>query len=94
MRRWSPSLLAALLAALPAFAAEPRTAILQVEGMNCSLCPLTIRKALQRVPGVLEARVEYESKRAEVKYDPDRTEPKTLAKAVSDAGYPAKVENR
>ena len=94
MRRWLPRLVAfALLAAsAPVLAAEPRTAVLRIEGMNCALCPLTVRKALERVPGVLEARVDYESKRARVTYDPDKAGPEALAKAVSDAGYPAKAE--
>lgn len=57
--------------------------------MNCSLCPLTVRKALERVPGVIEARATYEPKRATVVYDPDKVTPEALAKAVGDAGYPA-----
>lgn len=92
MRRWLPELLALLAFAAPAPAAEPKTVVLQVEGMNCSLCPITVRKALQRVPGVLEARVELEGKRATARYDPDKATPQLLAKAVTDAGFPATVK--
>ena len=91
MHRSLRSFLVLLALAAPALAAEPATAVLHVEGMNCSLCPITIRKALTRVPGVVEARVDYDAKRAEVKYDPDKVKPEALAKAVSDAGYPARV---
>lgn len=96
MRRWHVSLLRAACAALiaiawPATAGEPKRVVLDVPSMNCSLCPLTVRKALERIPGVIEARVTYEPKRAEVTYDPEKVMPEALAKAVGDAGYPATV---
>lgn len=86
------SLLALLALAVPALAAEPKTAVLEVAGMTCSLCPITVRKALERVPGVLEAKADYAAQRAEAKYDPERTSPQALAKAVSDAGFAATVK--
>ena len=70
---------------------EPKRVVLDVPSMNCSLCPITVRKALERVPGVIEARATYEPKRAEATYDPDRVTPEALAKAVGDAGFPATV---
>lgn len=85
------SLLVFAVAVLPAIAAEPKRAVLDVPSMNCSLCPLTVRKVLERTPGVIEARATYDPKRAEVIYDPDQVSPKALAKAVSDAGYPATI---
>ena len=84
-------LLALLLLSAPAFAGEPKVAMLEVSGMTCSLCPLTVRKALERVPGVLEAKADLTSKRAEVKYDPDKVSPDQLVNAVSKAGFPATV---
>jgi copper chaperone CopZ len=43
---------------------------------------------------VIAARATYEPKRAEVTYDPDKVTPEALAKAVSDAGYPARIRKR
>jgi periplasmic mercuric ion binding protein len=83
--------LLAVLGASSAIAAEPKTATLDVPGMYCSLCQVTVRTALERVPGVIEAKADNKSKRAEVKYDPDRTSPEALAKAVSSAGFSASV---
>lgn len=92
MARWRPSVLAALLlGATLATAGEPKNVVLDVPGMDCSLCPITVRKALERVPGVLEARAFWPDKRAEVKYDPDRVTPAALAAALADTGYPATV---
>ena len=83
-----------LLAGLAAhaFASEPRIAQLAVPSMDCSLCPITVRKALERVPGVLEAKADLKSKSAQAKYDPDKVSPEALARAVSDAGFPATVK--
>ena len=67
---------------------------LDVPGMDCALCPITVAKALKRVPGVLEVRAELSTKSAEVRYDPDRVSPAQLERAVSDAGYPAKVHGK
>jgi mercuric ion binding protein len=92
MRRWLPRAIALLLLALPALAQEPKVVVLRVEGMNCSLCPVTVRKALERVPGMLEARVEFAAKLAHAKYDPAKTSPESLAKAVTQAGFPAQVK--
>jgi len=90
------SLLRRLLALLAlsgsALAGEPAVAVLDVSGMTCSLCPISVRKALERVPGVIEAKADYESKRADVKYDPDKTSPQALADAVSNAGFPSTVK--
>ena len=60
--------------------------------MTCSLCPLTVRKALERVPGVLEAKADFATKSAQARYDPDKVSPEALAKAVSDAGFPTKLK--
>lgn len=91
MRTWR-SALALFAIASAALAAEPTPVVLEVAGMTCSLCAVTVRKALERVPGVFEARVDFESKRAQARFDAAKTTPDALAKAVSDAGFPAKVK--
>ena len=88
----SVSLLAAALA-LPAHAGEPKRVVLDVPGMNCALCPISVKKALERTPGVLEAKADLATKSAEAKYDPDKTSPEALARAVANVGYPATVKS-
>ena len=39
-----------------ATATEVQTATLDVPGMTCNFCPITVRKALSQVAGVIEAR--------------------------------------
>jgi len=70
-------------------AAEPQTVVLDVPGMTCGLCPITISKALENVPGVIEARSDYESKSATVVFDPTKTDVAALTAATATAGYPS-----
>jgi mercuric ion binding protein len=50
-----------------------------------------VRKALERVPGVIEAKADNKSKRAEVKYDPDKVSADALAAALGKSSFPATV---
>jgi mercuric ion binding protein len=83
--------LALLALAAPALGGEPRVAVLDVPGMFCSLCQISVRKALERVPGVLEAKADNALKRAEVKYDPEKASPEQFAAALTKAGFTASV---
>ena len=89
MSRFFSASAAALVLTVTALAAEPTRVVLDVPSMNCSLCPISVKKALERVPGVIEAKADLATKSAEAKYDPDKTSPEALARAVSNAGFPA-----
>lgn len=78
---------ALLLLALGAIAQEPKQAVLDVAGMNCSLCPITVKKALQRVPGLIDAQVDLHTRRAVVQYDAEKATPEQFANALSNAGF-------
>ncbi|GAB6067373.1 hypothetical protein JCM13664_06910 [Methylothermus subterraneus] len=80
-----------IIFALTVFAAELKTVVLEVKNMTCELCPLTVQKALEKVPGVREAKVDFASKTATVTYDPDQTQPEALIQATTNAGYPSIV---
>lgn len=84
--------LALLLGSLSATAGETlpdQTVILDIPGMTCSFCPITIRKALQKVDGVIAASADYDSKTATVRFDPARTNVSELIRATAEAGYPS-----
>ena len=89
MRLLSKLLSLVLFTASSAFAADSQTAVLDVQNMSCPMCPLTVTKALQKVPGVADAKVDFEHKTATVKFDPAKTNLAALAKATTDAGYPS-----
>ncbi len=86
-RRFAALFVAA--AALAANAGEARNVTLDVKGMHCATCPLTVKVVLRKQPGVEDVKVDGEKHTAEVKFDPAKVSPAELAKAVTDAGYPA-----
>ena len=71
-----------------------QTAVLDVPGMTCPLCPITVRKALERVPGVEKISVDFPHRTVSIAYDAERTDVAALLKATADAGYPAKLEKQ
>lgn len=87
------SLLLAIGAAFaaPAFAAT-QTATLDVPGMTCAACPITVKHALAKVKGVLKTDVSFEKKQALVTFDDRKTNVQALIKAATDAGYPSTVK--
>lgn len=87
-------LFAALLAVpLTVLAAEPKTVVLDVQNMTCELCPVTVKKALDQVPGVGATKIDFATKTATVIFDPDRTNVAALVKATTNAGYPSTAHN-
>ena len=90
MKMLRAAILLALLASPTAFA-ETKTVTLSVPGMNCNLCPLTIKKAISRVPGVASVEASYEKKQAVVTFDDSKTSVEALMKATANAGYPSTV---
>src|SRR5712672_4682147 len=83
--------LTGLLAAGVAFAAPPQTATLTVENMTCGTCPIVVKKALERVPGVSSTSVDFEKMTATVTVDPDKTTSARLTRATTEAGFPSKL---
>jgi periplasmic mercuric ion binding protein len=75
-------------APLSLFAAE-QTVDMSIEKMTCALCPVTVRKAMEQVDGVVEVEVDYETKLATVTYDDSDTTAAEIAQASTDVGYPA-----
>ena len=86
------SILLSLLAfiGVPAFA-TPQTVKLDVPSMNCAMCPITVRKSLERVDGVSFAKVTFETRQAVVTFDDEQTTVDFLLEATSNAGYPSTV---
>lgn len=81
-----------ILVSSTAYAASPQTITLAVQNMTCATCKITVRKALEKVRGVVSAQVDFAKKTATVQFDPDKVAPSTLTKASTDAGFPATVK--
>ncbi len=72
--------------------ASPKTVTLNVSGMTCPACPITVKKALEKVSGVSKIDVQYEKKQVVVTFDDTKTNTDALVKATTDAGYPSHPE--
>ena len=69
--------------------AETRTVTLDLPTMNCAMCPITVKKALDKVEGVSQSAVHYDDKRAVVTFDDDLTSVEALVDATTNAGFPS-----
>lgn len=82
------ALLGLCIATGPAWAA-PATVTLSVPTMYCSVCPITVKKALTKVPGVSQVEVSLAKHQATVTFDDAKTSVAALTRATKDAGYPS-----
>lgn len=77
-----------------ALAGELKTITLDVDKMTCSMCPITVKKALKKIDGVTEVVAKYEGEGngwAKVTFDPSKTSIDDLTFATEEAGYPSKL---
>src|SRR2546426_11335082 len=89
------TLMAAVVASLVLLApawASPQTVTLNVSGMTCPACPITVKKALEKVPGVSKVDVRFEKKQVLVTFDDAKTDTNALVKATTNAGYPSRPD--
>lgn len=91
MRKLFATILALFAFSASAWAAT-KTVTLEVPGMFCAVCPITVKHALQKVDGVSKIDVSLEKKEAIVTFDDTKTSVKALEKATADAGYPSSVK--
>lgn len=66
------------------------TVIVEVEGMTCESCEVSIKTALDETPGVRSAEVSYKNGNARIHYDPTQTNLDRIKGAINSTGYKAK----
>lgn len=81
----------ALVPIASAFAGESQTAVMDLQNIQCYGCLNTVKKALQKVPGVEATKMDLEKKTATVKFDPAKTNTEALVQAMAKAGFPSTV---
>ena len=70
---------------------KTKTVILDVRNMTCGSCPITVRKSLERLDGVLEVKATLKPPEAIVTYDPSRISIRDMIAATTNVGYPSSV---
>jgi mercuric ion binding protein len=78
----------ALLASAPAWAAQ-QSVTLSVPDMSCASCPITVKAALSKVPGVASVKSDLTKRQTTVAFDDAKTDVAALSKATAAAGYPS-----
>ena len=66
-----------------------KTATFAIENMSCKMCDITVRKAMEKVDGVITATVDYDTKTVTVVYNPSTAKLEDIAKASTNVGYKA-----
>lgn len=65
-----------------------QTCTLKVDGMACGACENRVQKVARRIDGVTEAVADNQTSSARVTFDPSKTNPAAIAKAITeDAGF-------
>ena len=55
-----------------------QSVILELQNMTCAMCKYTIKKALLGVEGVKKANVDYDTKTANVTFDPQKDQQRSF----------------
>jgi len=58
-----------------------------VEGMSCNHCKMTVEKELGKLTGVESVEVDLEGKKVVVTYDQKKVTEDKIKEAISNAGY-------
>lgn len=86
------ALLVGVIGVASAAMAAVQTATLDVPGMTCSSCPITVKKALMKVDGVQQVKTSFAKKEAIVTFDDSKTSVQEFITATANAGYPATLK--
>ena len=62
-----------------------------VTGMDCSSCAAKIEGAARKVEGVADVKVDTRAETVTVTFESSQTDAAGIARAVTEAGFPAKV---
>ena len=69
-----------------------KSVVLKIEGMHCGGCAQSVKRLLEREPGVQSAEVAYETGEARVQFDPAQLDERRLIAVVQQPGYQAIIQ--
>ena len=61
--------------------------VLDIKGMTCSGCEAHVEQAATKVDGIQKAKASYAEGKAEIEFDPEKTNPEKIIEAVKTTGY-------
>lgn len=60
---------------------------LRISGMTCTMCALSVEKALKKTEGIVKARVDLANERGTIQYNPGEITPERMIQVIKDTGY-------
>ena len=60
---------------------------LPISGMTCANCAMNIERAVKKLDGVAEARVNFAAEQAAISFDPARLQIKDVIATIQGAGF-------
>jgi copper chaperone CopZ len=80
---------------VPGSGGHPARAVMErveltIEGMSSETDALQVSEAIRRVNGVASVETDYESRRAQIAYNPERAQPADFVAAVETLGFRAR----
>lgn len=67
-------------------------AVLNLKGVHCEKGAKTVEKALLSVKGVEEVKIDIKKAICQIKYDPEKTNPKALVQEINKTNYRAEIQ--
>ena len=64
-----------------------KTTTFKIEGMNCDACANTIKKLVEKEPGVRVAEVSFDEGSARILYDPNSVKEDRLVDTIQKPGF-------
>ena len=64
-----------------------KNVIINIDGMTCTACALGIEKAVKKIDGVTEVRVNYATEKANITYDSSKSDFDIIKNTISEIGY-------
>jgi Zn2+/Cd2+-exporting ATPase len=71
----------------PGVGGTVNTETIDLEGLDCADCALSLEKAIVGIPGVVKADVNFTASTLKVQYHPEEVERRQIASSVREAGY-------
>jgi copper chaperone CopZ len=67
--------------------AKTETVEFSIKGMTCDACEQHVKMEVNKLPGIVSSNVSYAKHNAIVQFEPSKTNPKEITKAINSTGY-------
>ncbi|MBL1353704.1 MAG: cation transporter [Zetaproteobacteria bacterium] len=87
----STGLCVALMNLPMAALAQEKIVHLDISGMTCAVCPITIRHYVLNMKGVHDASIDLKTATALVSYDDQKQSSQKISQSITKLGYPTTI---